>query len=888
MSSYLSKPFEPTEVKSNVNVPLTLKVLDMKQGRYDVAKTQIQQTLDAYGQMMALRPEDNEYIAAKLNDITTQINESGNLDLSQSNVADSLIGKVKSVARDPFIVNAMEQTAKYKNYQKEIANIKEKKPDFYNDRNYEFGLAQAGFEDYMTGKTTKMGSLNYIPYTDVTKQALEKVKQLKELRGEQTIETAEMDSNGQPTGRKIKRTIKGLSEDEIFQYFPTLLTSEEDRQLTIDGYAKYKNNMAQGKIEFGQYKDKKLQLVGEAIEHENTIINNTANSEKDRTEAKERLKSYKNQKSSIEQALGEINTNDPIQLGSFLNKQNFKNSIAEIAQAKWSTELQSDDYYFDKQKLELDINKDQREAEKQVLELAKLQKELGVDAQGKPIVNTSAISISAKEGELAESIHPVESLKSDYNNVYNSMVATVRDSYQSDKTTPEMKAQFKSEMNRMGYDENGTIVNQKLASSTSKASAMKLAFEKSGMNYIHADKAKYLANQEVKRSALANEFGSAQITGLAEAYNKDPKEYVKVFKQELIDASVYAQGEQDLAILPGSAEAITVAQEAVSNTQKFIAKIGGIDKLESYLQKDPKNVEEFSNVLDSLQKRPRNFQIYNSLSDEGKKIANDKLIQRTKEGKNVYFNTAEIATITDEKIRTTVVNMLPQDADTQLFNPKNPMSFFKNPDGSITITQNKGYTEGKESLMKKDATITVDSKDAPYQELLKYVDLTEKDRGLNAEHTTVKIRPTVSPTYIDGNKKLILGKVDETMTGISPQIKKSLFLSDPSNYVTESRTKDIYKTALKGKFSDADIDVFVEQLSDKMAGFKLELKPYDNQWAISLKKPDGSVLYEGGTGMKYLEEDMTYLTQNYPQTIISDWILRYIIENPKNVNNILN
>lgn len=872
MSNYLSQPVKYSAPPTDANFELLSKVSLMQQQKYDVNHQQVQQTLDAFGAMKTLRPQDDAYIASKLNSITTQANAMGG-NLANQSTSDSFISKIKSAAQDPYILNALEQTNKMNNYQKELALIRDKKPELYSDVNNKFALTQAGYKEYMEGKTDKLGNLSYSPYVDVTKNSLEKIKQLKDLRGEQTIKTPVLDSAGNSTGRTVERTIKGLTQEEIFQYFPDLLTASENNQLVIDGWNKYKDVMPVAQEEFKNYTTSKEALINEDIKQAQAIIDNTTNTESKRAEAKERVKSLNIQKSNLTSLKQSIDLNNPVQLGGYLHQKSFKDGIASMAQAKWSEEYGVDNYFFDK--ANLDINKEKLEIEKEKLQIEK----------NKDVVTPTAdaISISAKEGELPSDINPVKQLQGDYNETYNEMVAITKGAYNSDRTTDEMRKQFKSEMNRMGYDENGVVINQALANKNSKASAFKMAFAESNMNYIHGDVSKKLSGLEARRSALANEFGSAVRTSLSEGFKGNENKYIQSLKDEMYTASVDAQSD----LFEGLAGE---DMKKYKKAETFVNANGGWDALKSNLSKNPQKLEEFSNILDELANRPVRTLTTNilrqNLKEDTNDLANQKLVARTKEGKNVYFNTAEIATIKDEKLRKNIVNMLPQDADTALFDSKNPMSFYKNADGSITIKQNKGYTTGKEQVAFKDAEVKVDKEDAAYKELLKYIDLTEKGRGLDASRTKIEVKPYRAPFYIDDNNGAVVSQVDKHMTTLPPNTLKG-FIASPANYITKERTEDIYKAALKDKVSNEKVEAFTNKLFSNIGQFKVKLTPFDNTWAIEIIKPDGGMLVKGDTGIAKLEDDMSDLVENYPQTLISDWILRTLVKNPKQIDTLL-
>lgn len=184
-TSYLSQKYEPSQVSSNINLPLTLKVLEMKQGKYDTAKAQINQTLDQFGGLKVLRDDDNKYIAAKLTDVRNNIETMGDVDLSRSGVTDSIMGNIKQVAQDPIILNALEQTYKKKAYDTEAE--KYKKEGKYSDINYQDGLEQGDYVNYMSGKTEKLGTLRYQEYVDVNSKLSKKAQDYVKLMGKKQL-----------------------------------------------------------------------------------------------------------------------------------------------------------------------------------------------------------------------------------------------------------------------------------------------------------------------------------------------------------------------------------------------------------------------------------------------------------------------------------------------------------------------------------------------------------------------------------------------------------------------------------------------------------------------------------------------------------------------------
>ena len=237
MSNYLSKPVTYEKSESSINLPLLNTVLATKQGKYDVAKEQIQQTLDAFGNIQVLRDQDKEYIAGKLSSITSDINGYGNRDLSQSGVSEKFMNNIKSAARDPFIVSAIEESYKMQSYGAQAQAYKKENKGGYNDINYQYGLEKAGYNEYMSGQTNKMGSLQYTAYTDYNKKINDFIIDLEGKKKEQTVQIQARDSEGNVIpGRLIEQKISGLNPTQLRAVAESMLDPNDLQQIQIDGW----------------------------------------------------------------------------------------------------------------------------------------------------------------------------------------------------------------------------------------------------------------------------------------------------------------------------------------------------------------------------------------------------------------------------------------------------------------------------------------------------------------------------------------------------------------------------------------------------------------------------------------------------------------------------
>ena len=236
MSNYLSQPVKYAAPPTDANFELLSKVALMQQQKYDVNHQQVQQTLDAFGAMKTLRPEDDAYIASKLNSITTQANAMGG-NLANQSISSQFISKIKGAAQDPTILNAMEQTKKMAAAQAQIAEYKKKDPNLVNEKNYKDMLDSAGYTDYMAGKTDKLGSLTYNPFVDIATSLHKKAADFSKEKGlkDEYLST----ENG--TFETVDKFGNKVTEQEIQQYLYSSMSDAERTQMQINARADYKN-----------------------------------------------------------------------------------------------------------------------------------------------------------------------------------------------------------------------------------------------------------------------------------------------------------------------------------------------------------------------------------------------------------------------------------------------------------------------------------------------------------------------------------------------------------------------------------------------------------------------------------------------------------------------
>lgn len=888
---------------SPIDVDFMGKVLMAKQGQFDAGLAAMDESLAAMKQQENLlkRPEDKARFAANIQNILNTVNASGKLNFASKSITRDIKGQVGK-ALDDYTITQIGISQAITNVYTEAAEKQKKGDATFDTGNFKFMIAQAGVEDYLRGYNSKgekvdsIGSLTYDNYVDVNKNALERIKQLKDIKGEQVIETQELGQDGQPTGQLIKRTIKGLTEDEIFQYFPNLLTQQESRQLDINGWTKYNSNMPQAVSDLNTYKDSKIKLIDDAIKYEETIVANSANSKKDIRESSEKIKAYNNQKNNFVENIKNIDITNPLQLGGFLSKQAFKSSIAEMAQSKWSTELEKDDYYFEKNKMELDLEKNERDK----LEFAaKMEKDYGKSTDGSNILGADGFSVAAKEdSDMPDEIDTYNNYQNDYNKEYNNVVALSQQAYNRDTTSDEERAQFDAHLTKLGYKmQNGVVQvdNQQLANKKSKAAAVNEAFTRSKMNIYNTDIAKQISKSNIKRESIAKDLSIVNKEGYLTEFNTNSDRYITQLKDaserlgerhwgRMFDPREYSY---DMSLMDSRVR--TGMKGAID---KFVKDNGGWSNLPKNIGGDINKIKQLANLVDGA------IEVDSTLYTNSRKNLNtlaktksgEILKNKIQSGKNAYINTGNVINVLKDSDKEKIISMIPQSGTdaTDTFDVKLPLTFEKTKEGDIKITQSKGtgVLDGKGYKM-PIASAIVSKEDDLYKFLLSKVEMNENERGLNATKTKASFRPMVRAEYIESEKEVLLSKAQAAMAQIPKNLSNS-FKAHPAYFLTENQTKIAFAQVLKDKVEDGKISSFVDNLQDNLHNFKVELKPINGIWGIEVTNKRGDIIKQGQLGnMEILDEDVSFMVTNYPQVIISDAILGYLDKKPKEIDNIL-
>jgi len=462
LSNYLSQEFKIQAPTSNVDKQLVGQSLQILQGNYNINSAEIDKVLATYNtKLKGLRSEDNEYIAARLKEVTSAIDQykSKNANLAYKSTKDSILTAATSLMGDPLIIDAITSTQNLTNYDAGYQALIKKDPKLANPINYEYGKYQAGFQDYMQGKTKKLGQIQYSPAVDLTEENLKKLKTIKDIKGKRFVEIQDPNNPGQI----IRKEIDGLEDWQINQYLSSTMSAPELQQMRINSWSKFGGNNIEANRssvvrQYDDYKNQKVTYLTNQKTLNDSIISNSSASDSARSEAKR--KSGELAESIADLKAMDASVLDTTTIASTLERANYLNGISQLAQAEWSSEFKKNDVYFENQKLDLDKQKFDLDVQKFGLENSKFEldqfktyRELGVDAQGNPITS-GVVSQTPMASQLAETIATegtgqgtlLSEHNKAYNNILNDASAFVQTGNDEDVNT------LKAELNLRGVE----------------------------------------------------------------------------------------------------------------------------------------------------------------------------------------------------------------------------------------------------------------------------------------------------------------------------------------------------------------------------------------------------------------------------------------------------
>jgi len=215
-----------------------------KQEMYTEGLTKVQQSVDAYGQLRNNIKTDveREYFDKTMDNLVKTINSSAGLDFSMKGNVQAVLNIGKPLERDEYITTAISNGNEITRRQETLGKLKSDERSAANDADYFEDV-----QDYMkSGKLGyKLGSKEYTPYIDISKEINERMKGAKENG---TVDIM-MD------GKYIKtESTKGLTNNQVAAKIRAGLGGKEYNQLRIDAmYDLKQRGVEQGHAEVVNY-----------------------------------------------------------------------------------------------------------------------------------------------------------------------------------------------------------------------------------------------------------------------------------------------------------------------------------------------------------------------------------------------------------------------------------------------------------------------------------------------------------------------------------------------------------------------------------------------------------------------------------------------------------
>ena len=399
MSSYLSQPYQAGQTPKYTDISIIDNTLSTLQNRYDTNKAIIDQTLAKFEMMKLARPQDDEYAAAKLMEAQSAIDaySQSNGDLSRNTTRDTMLSAFKSIYQDPIILNSLEQKSKLDKLNAEVSKRKEKGDGSYSDQNYSYSLYKGGVQDYMDGKTKKLGDLSYVPQANPQKE-------LKDIADNIEKYDTEIEKTWTDNGYIYTQKGKVMSADKLKAIAESFLTDGAKKQLVVNGWA----SIHQGATEEERMNNTKKSFSGfmtrslEA-EKQNVILAEgqatKTGSDADKKNAEIARENYSN----LEKGLNDILTNGSAeQMYGTVYRESTLNNFANIFKYNTVdiTDIKGDTTYMAKVKMEYDMQRDAvKDSQWQMDYNLKLRKEgLTTDENGNLVGDGSAFQTKADFG----------------------------------------------------------------------------------------------------------------------------------------------------------------------------------------------------------------------------------------------------------------------------------------------------------------------------------------------------------------------------------------------------------------------------------------------------------------------------------------------------------
>lgn len=460
--NYLSKDYEVQNPLQYDDIALKGKVASILQNKYDTNKALIDQTMEKYKALQVARPEDREYIAAKIADAESAMNQfqqTGGANLSMNSVRDSMLGAFKSITRDPFVLDAIKSTQNIK--QHEALMEEKKKKGTYNAENDQYSKYTSGYYDYMNGKSKSLDSIENVDYNDNAKEDREIIKQISKMPDTKVI--AKPNGNGYI----IQYKSQILSDDKAKALFEQFSSDKYKKQLAVNGWAENKNKTDEEVLNsFNLYRVDKVKEIGyKKIKSEFLAKTDLVNKDEHLQNAKD----YEEQLNTIVNSWGQIKNRDSITTLMYTDA-NFsklgKLSAINNKEEKWSGDTafaNKEKLAWEKAKYQLDYQMEQQKIALKEREIENNEYKEGItrDENGNVVAKTEGVETIPLDATFKETRNMLEETENLITTTQGKVDKDASDIYNSLK--PDEKKFIDEEMKSRNITKEEAIVKYGVA-----------------------------------------------------------------------------------------------------------------------------------------------------------------------------------------------------------------------------------------------------------------------------------------------------------------------------------------------------------------------------------------------------------------------------------------
>lgn len=407
------------------------KVQTALQERFDVNNAKLDEAIMKVSSIPLLREKDQEYLKQKLSNVLNEVNgnlkASGGRTLLNNNLSGHLTKLIGS-SIDDYLVGQMGIAQQKQALDTNVTKLKEKNDGTFNMGNYQFALDQAGWDDYISGKTDSLkGSLQYTPYSDWSANVTKKATELAKLKGKRTITI-----RNEQTGLNEIKEIDGLRPEEVAEYMPNLLSSQDLQQMRIDGYMQGKQDPEGTKAKFSVLIDGEIQKAETYKKAAEAVLSTSTDSEKI-ANAKKQIEFYDSQIKTYEESKTKT---DPKDMGYTIVNLQGKQLLIKQLSTEESISYEMDDLY--KFNAEMSMKKAQLEvdAEKNAI------------ANGTSLAGYDPTALNQTDYKMEDKYSAV---KNEHDQAYNRVVGMGLGVLEDSTIDQKQKDIYIAELNRNGF-----------------------------------------------------------------------------------------------------------------------------------------------------------------------------------------------------------------------------------------------------------------------------------------------------------------------------------------------------------------------------------------------------------------------------------------------------